>query len=526
MSHGDLQFRWDASRDGRRRRVLMDEHGGDAAVPARRVSLPSSSEGGKSSARTGPAQRYAADALAEHQARITDLVPKRVWTLLVLLLLALTGVAGIAALYSQWGWRSGAVGREAMASLNVSAPGSLASWFSSLLLLAAAVGSVLIYTIRRHKADDYRGRYRVWLWAAAVLLVASMDATARLHVLTHHVVAQLTGAAFLANTAVWPLVGMALVYGLFGVRMFFEVRSSRGATASLAFAVGFYLAAAAVSILWPERPSGHTTAIAFASLAMLGHVCVWYTVVVYARNVYLDAQGALPVARRERKTSRKAAEEASGDAIDSAASRSADNSHSRSSSVTPSPVEREKIKTVQADSSASEDEKPAKRSWFARLLGHRNSTDEASEKKPRKQRPTKTERLALREAKRAAKRAAKQKSSGNSSKGRASAPKVSTESTAGSRRITPGATPARATSKPQDVPDDAPRGGFARIWRKQDDANEPAASRKSAVAKSAVQDGDDDDGDESAVGPDGRKLSKSERRRMRKLQRRAARHAA
>ena len=542
MSHGDLHFRWDASRDGRRRRVLMDEHAGDDAAPARRTpSLSPPPADGKSSARTGAAPRYAKDALAERQARITDLVPTRPWTLLVLLLLALTGVAGIAALFGEWGTLAARAGREGLAALDVTSSGSLATWFSSMLLMAAAVGSVLVYTIRRHREDDYRGRYRVWLWSAAVLLVASIDATARLHLLAHHAIAKLTGASFLADAAIWPLVGMVIVYGVLGVRMLFEIRSSRGATVSLSFAGALYVAAAAVSIVWPERSSGHMAAMAFASLAMLGHVCVWYTVMVYARNVYLDAQGALPAARRKRQSSRKASKVTRGETVAQAANGTAESAPRRTSLATPSLPARENVSTPEAGTSDSNDEKRAKRSWFARLLGGSDTSGEAKEKKPRKERPSKAKRLAASQAKRDAKRDAKlaaqqakiaarkakaaseqkpsSSDSGHSSSPRAPAAKPSALSTT-----------ARSSSRshpaPDNAPDDAPRGGFARLWRKQDEADEPAAIRKTAAAQSAPRDIDDDEGDESAVGPDGRKLSKSERRRLRKLQRRAARRAA
>jgi len=346
-------------------------------------------------------------------------------------------------------------------------------------------------------------------------------------------VAELVGASNLAGQAIWPLVGMTLVYGLFGVRMLLEIRSSRGATASLACAAAFYATAAAAALIWPDRTAESLAALAQSSAAMLGHVCAWYAVVVYARHVYLDAQGALPIARKERKKPRKAAEDASGDAIDKSASRSVQNSISsvsRSSLVTPTPAPREKVNTPQSDSGASDDERPAKRSWFARLLGRRDASDEAREKKPRKQRPTKAERLAARQAQREAKRQAKLAAK-SKLKSDAKSP-----SSADTGRSKPGRTsaskpmvasiPVRPASKPQDAPDDAPRGGFARLWRKQDDADEAAAPRKSAVAKPAARETDDDDGDESAVGPDGRTLSKSERRRLRKLQRRAARRAA
>ena len=35
-----------------------------------------------------------------------------------------------------------------------------------LTLILAGLAAVLVYTVRRYKTDDYRGYYRIWLWAA------------------------------------------------------------------------------------------------------------------------------------------------------------------------------------------------------------------------------------------------------------------------------------------------------------------------------------------------------------------------
>jgi hypothetical protein len=186
--------------------------------------------------------------------------------------------------------------------------------------------------------------------------------------------------------------------------------------------------------------------------------------------------------------------------------------------------------SVESDASVGDEKGPAKRSWFARLLKRHDASSEVKEKKPRKQRPTKAERMAARQAQREAKRQAKLAAKKKAQPSANPSPSADAGRSQPSRAPAPKATivgaPARPTSKPKDAPDDAPRGGFARLWRKQDDADEPAASGKSVAAKAPIRDADDDDGDESAVGPDGRKLSKSERRRLRKLQRRAARRAA
>ena len=42
-------------------------------------------------------------------------------------------------------------------ALEFGTKGSLAGWFSSLVLLAASLVAVVVYTVRRHRMDDYHG---------------------------------------------------------------------------------------------------------------------------------------------------------------------------------------------------------------------------------------------------------------------------------------------------------------------------------------------------------------------------------
>ena len=49
------------------------------------------------------------------------------------------------------------------------------------MLLLASATCLLIYSIRRHRIDDFRGRYRIWLAASAACLVLSANSVAGLH---------------------------------------------------------------------------------------------------------------------------------------------------------------------------------------------------------------------------------------------------------------------------------------------------------------------------------------------------------
>lgn len=118
----------------------------------------------------------------------------------------------------------------------------MASWFSSLLFGLAAAGSVLVYSIRRHRLDDYRGSYRLWLWCAAAWLVMSIDATANLHAPFSAAMAQATGWSMLGGAAWWIGVWGSML-AILALRLLLEVRECR--TATLGFTLVFSLWSAA-----------------------------------------------------------------------------------------------------------------------------------------------------------------------------------------------------------------------------------------------------------------------------------------
>ncbi len=111
--------------------------------------------------------------------------------------------------------------------LDASRTGSLLCWFSSLVFLLAAVGSVLIYSVRRHKVDDYRGRYRLWLWCALAWLVMSIDATANLHMPFSQAMAIATGWSLAGDAAVWWIGIWGAILAVLALRLVFETRECR-----------------------------------------------------------------------------------------------------------------------------------------------------------------------------------------------------------------------------------------------------------------------------------------------------------
>ncbi|MCA9268349.1 MAG: hypothetical protein KDA41_07750, partial [Planctomycetales bacterium] len=191
--------------------------------------------------------------------------------------------------------------------LDVTAAGSLAAWVSALLLGLAAACTVLIYGIRRHKMDDYRGRYRLWLWAAAGLLLASVDAVAGLRPAFDVVVGALSGRALLIGSLSWATAACFVIGGALGVRVAIDTWRSRGSTATLAGA-GLLYAMAAWLAAAPVAADAMLAAMASSFVASLAHLTLLLGLMLYARYVLLEARGRLRVRRPRKKKAKPAAD--------------------------------------------------------------------------------------------------------------------------------------------------------------------------------------------------------------------------
>ena len=293
-----MDFRRNGSRDERRRRVLMEEAAGDASgdeasAPARR-SRTKASEAAPSP--------YAGAAWEEGQPRITALLPLRRLTLW-LWFLACSAVSGLLIYLHVAGraWQDQLPAVD-FSALDLAARGSLGGWFSSLLLAWAGIASMQVYLIRRHRNDDYQGKYRLWPTIAGAFWLGSLAAAARLDRLAGELIATLCGVPTQGM-----LIGMGLTAAILTactLRLIWEIRPSRGALALLAMASSCYLAAAVTALGWLQVPAPWTSAAAPIA-CMAANVFVLLTVAVFGRYVHLQARGELVVRPRKVKAPRE-----------------------------------------------------------------------------------------------------------------------------------------------------------------------------------------------------------------------------
>jgi hypothetical protein len=289
-----MDFRRSGQLDERRRRVLMDE-----------IAAPSESDGADAalaaaSGAKGPVRAYSSAVLSERQLKVTDLLPIRPLSVVILILLGLTGLAAIEAIHIHAVTLPLTDGGAHLAALDVRQRGSLAAWYSSALLATAAAIALVIFGVRSHRVDDYRGRYRIWLWAAAALLWLSLDAATGVHEALGLAVSLLAGkqlltATLAAGCTVTWFVLYGLIFGTLWIRLAIEVWSSLLSFAALSLAAVMYLFGGLLRLEVLSAGSPLVAPVVGSTVMLLAHLSLVTAVFLYGRHVYLDARGRLKV---------------------------------------------------------------------------------------------------------------------------------------------------------------------------------------------------------------------------------------
>ncbi|HEX4414639.1 MAG TPA: hypothetical protein VH107_13485 [Lacipirellulaceae bacterium] len=290
----------------RRRRVLKDEV---LAASNHHTALRAVSD----TSFAADAPRYSDAAGVENHPQVTDFVPRRYRTIITLLVVGLGITSGLAAL----DYFASAIGQaccvRSVAALEIAAPGSLASWACAVVLLVASAACLLIYSIRRHRIDDFRGRYRVWLGASIACLTMSANSVTGLHQVVADLLTHVTGWSALREGAAWWLLMPGLPIAWLMLRSLYDTRECRFGAALLG--VGFATYAAALGVFLGLSPitDSHVASLTAGTALLAGHCFVLASVVAYARFVVLDAQGLIAVPRRATaKKMEKAARQTTG----------------------------------------------------------------------------------------------------------------------------------------------------------------------------------------------------------------------
>ncbi len=274
----------------RRRRVVLEEVTQSARDASQVGDATMLADTGSSPDVAG--KPYSNSAQRRYQKKTTDLIPKRYRAVTLMIMLLVASVCGLnllSAYSADWRDQLTASQIEAFA---LSGQGSLARWFVSFLLILSSLASLQLYALRQHRCDDYRGTYRLWGWLAVLFLLGSIQCSVDLLGLIHTAVASLVGT-LPGDRLVWLVTAKLLLLSALVVRGLFEVRVSRVALAGGLFAwIGFTTA-----IVLPIPSVGDRLALElplyYGNALLIGTSAVFFSVVMYARFVFLHSNGLL-----------------------------------------------------------------------------------------------------------------------------------------------------------------------------------------------------------------------------------------
>ena len=212
----------------RRRRLMVDSNSiVGESVPATTTKKKRSAN--EESIQTDVRKAYAVGAMRRHQRKVTDLIPKRplAYSLSVFAFLVLIASVNLLAHFSS-SWHS-VIGQQGVQALAITGPNSLSTYLSTVFFAVAAALCLQIYALRQHRCDDYEGTYRVWGWLAPVFVIASLACVLPLGAMSQNIFTAVSGRGF---SVTWlPLaIGVGLVSSLL-VRYLMEVRYSYGTAA-------------------------------------------------------------------------------------------------------------------------------------------------------------------------------------------------------------------------------------------------------------------------------------------------------
>jgi hypothetical protein len=283
-------------RNERRRRLLADEVANQSDQPVCRVW----SEDAPPAQKT---EHYGDAKFLDRQPRLLDLIPRR-WIIVVILLAAAGIVVGLEVAYS-WMMERAAGGGKIIAALDIGAKGSLACWFSTMTLLAASVAAMIVYGIRRHRTDDYQGKYRIWPWAAACLLFMATDQAASLREAFRDLMMAATGTPLAGDGSLWWIAGYVILWGAIGSRVLLDMRPSRLSIGALSAAAVAFTLLIFDRMGWLFADGGAREVMFRTGCEMTGNLMLLAAMSHHARYVRLDAEGLLPLKERPAKEEKK-----------------------------------------------------------------------------------------------------------------------------------------------------------------------------------------------------------------------------
>ncbi len=271
MAHRSVQ------REDRRRRVLREE-ARPGGTPRKRRSA-------------GGDRLFSEAALERNQPRITDFLPQTKMSVFKVFALGFGLVACVESLYALREQYLLKVRQLDSSWLNLDGARNLTSCVAVVMLIAATVTATLVFHIRRYRMDDYRGRYRIWYPVIGLLAMAAADVMTHAHASIHGLAMSVSPNLPVRTPAAWGILAWLLLGGLFFLRAVVDARKCKAAVLCWLLSASGLSCAAAMKLELLQVSSGHFQAMARTSAYLLGLHFLAFGLLLYARHLFLHAQG-------------------------------------------------------------------------------------------------------------------------------------------------------------------------------------------------------------------------------------------
>lgn len=494
-----------SQRDSRRRRVILEEVNESSTAQStskRRRSTASSDENESSES---VHQRYTPEALVENHVPISWLLPKKWWVLASILVSFLLLGALVNYLHMLAAGWSEVYGSSNLVALDLSTDGGLAKWLTSMLLILGSFYCLQIFVLRRHRCDDYRGTYRIWPWVAAILLLASMDATANISGFLFAITSQTPYISNVHHSEMgWFAVCLSALI-LVSLRIAIEVKQSLGAM------WWTFLSFTSLSVYLISKNEVYTLALPIENfllhknLVFFGVFSLISSLLTYGRFVYLDSQGLL----LQRFASKEAQLKHRQEAREKRLAEKVQAKEERQQKADAKKQEAEERKRIKADEKAKIESEKAE---AKRLAAEKNQAQKAAKKQAASEKQ----------------KASDAASSKTDSKSKATEPKRTAQESRSTQKSNGSKSTSKSTSSSPEHQQRTIQPLSVRRPTQQTDKqssqSKPAGNSRPQIV-SVQQEAEDYSVEELQEKLNGN-LSKSERRRLRKLMKREQRRAA
>ena len=224
------------------------------------------------------------------QLRLTDLVPRRRRSFVLLMCGGLTAIAALEALHKSMPALASMTTDGHVAAFDLEGEGSLAVWFSCATLELAALAALAGWAIRRRTPGAEPAH--ALLAAAACWLVMSIDECASIHEAFKELMSKGTGHRLHGDGTVWWVIAYGLVLSTIGLSLLRQMRRSPSSIVALFAAAGFYALAVLAELAWLIPNKGEVEVMLEEGCEMAGNLCLLLSMACYARFAAEEADAA------------------------------------------------------------------------------------------------------------------------------------------------------------------------------------------------------------------------------------------